>query len=156
MQKNDSIAKQFIIASDLPDHITNDFLFGVIGNALKHMKWSPKGNVSIAFVSKQKSQLINKQFANNDYPTDVLSFDYTEYKLESEFVGEILICSTIAKEQAREYEVDFESEIALLLVHGLMHLSGLDHQNESQKASFEILQSGILRSLDLKYHSMPW
>lgn len=156
MQKNDSIAKQFIIASNLPDHITNDFLFRVISMALEHMKWSPKGNISIAFVSKQKSQIINKQFASNDYPTDVLSFDYTKHKLESEFAGEILICSPIAKEQAIKYKVDFESEIALLLVHGLMHLSGLDHQNQNQKASFEILQSGILRSLDLKYHSMPW
>ena len=156
MRKNDSIAKQFIIASDLPDHITNDFLFGVISNALKHMKWSPRGNISIAFVGRKRSQLINKQFANNDYPTDVLSFDYTKHKLESEFVGEILICNSIAKEQSRKYKVDFESEIALLLVHGLMHLSGLDHQNENQKASFEILQSGILRSLDLKYHSMLW
>jgi probable rRNA maturation factor len=156
MQKKDSIAKQFIIASDLPDHITSDFLVKVIRTALECMKWSPDGNISIAFVSKQRSQLINKQFANNDYPTDVLSFDYTMHKIENEFVGEILICSSIAKEQAKKYKVDFESEIALLLVHGLMHLSGLDHQNQNQKASFEILQSGILKSLDLKYHSMSW
>lgn len=156
MKSSNSIAKQFIVASVLPSHITREFLLKVINTTIKHTKWLPKGSISIAFVSKQRSKLINDEFANNNYATDVLSFDYTNNKLKSEYAGEILICNSIAKEQAVKYGVDFESEIALLLIHGLIHLSGLDHQNGDQKASFEILQSGILRSLDLKYHSMLW
>lgn len=159
---NKQLESSFVFASSLPSNITKSFLLETIHQTLRVVEWVPQGMISVAFVSKQRSREINNEFASNDYPTDVLSFDYPVQKqIESshvgeEFAGEIIICSQIAAEQASEYSVDIRSEIALLLVHGILHLSGLDHQDSTQKASFETLQSVILKSLNLKYHSMPW
>lgn len=160
--QNKQPQSNFVFASSLPSNITKPFLLETIEKTLEVIDWVPQGMISVAFVSKQKSREINNEFAGNDYPTDVLSFDYPVQKnsegsqLSEEFAGEIIVCSQIAVAQASEYNVDIRSEVALLLVHGILHLSGLDHQDNAQKASFETLQSVILKSLNLKYHTMPW
>lgn len=154
--------KNLYFATKLPSEISQNFVHKIALQTYEYINWKPEGAISIAFISKQKSQEINKKYAGNDYPTDVLSFNYDiEYakkdiNVTNEFSGEILICSSIARTQAKQYKTDLKSEIALLVVHGLMHLSGRDHQNDKQKTSFEAMQSGILKSLKLKYHSMPW
>lgn len=156
MLESNHNTRHFVVASKLPSGITDGFISRVVISTLENISWVPDGDISLAFVSKQRSRIINNEFAKNNYPTDVLSFDYSQDKQASEYVGEIVICHSIAREQAKKYKIDFKSEIALLIVHGIIHLSGLDHQSEAQKASFERLQSGILKSLDFKYHMMPW
>lgn len=159
---NHHIEDRFVFASELPPDVTKPFLVNVINNTLGEINWNPAGKVSVAFVDEQRSKSINREFSGNDYPTDVLSFDYSvdehkpSHSVKQEYSGEILICTTIAIKQAEQYKVDVESEVALLLIHGILHLSGLDHQNSSQKTSFERQQSVILKSLNLKHHSMPW
>lgn len=159
---NHHVEDRFVFASELPTGVTQSFLIDVINNTLGEIDWNPAGKVSVAFVDEHKSKSINREFSGNDYPTDVLSFDYSDdvhkasHSVEQEYSGEILICTTIAIKQAEQYKVDVKSEVALLLIHGILHLSGLDHQNSSQKTSFERQQSVILKSLNLKHHSMPW
>lgn len=156
------LVSRFVFATSLPKDITASFLLKVIKNTLEEINWDSQGIVSVAFVSKQKSRDINNKYAKNDYPTDVLSFSYpvrestVTNRRAKDYSGEIIIASQIAAEQAKKYNVDFKSEIALLLVHGILHLSGLDHQDNDQKASFERLQSVILKSLNLMYHEMLW
>ncbi|MDQ5943253.1 MAG: putative rRNA maturation factor [Patescibacteria group bacterium] len=159
---NHHVEDRFVFATELPSGVTQPFLIDVISNTLSEIDWTPAGKVSVAFVDEHKSKSINREFSGNDYPTDVLSFDYSDdahkvtHSVEQEYSGEILICTTIAIKQAEQYGVDVKSEIALLLIHGILHLSGLDHQNSSQKTSFERQQSVILKSLNLKHHPMPW
>jgi len=102
-------------------------------------------------------QKLNMQFANNNYATDVLSFSYPP-QIDSayEISGEVVICTTIASSQAKQSKTNLKSEIALLLAHGLIHLSGKDHQNKSAQASFDSLQSAIIEELSLKYRRMSW
>ncbi len=66
-------------------------------------------------------QSLNKQFLGNDYPTDVLSFP-------SE--GDIAISLDRAKAQAKQWNHSTEDEIRVLLLHGLLHLSGMDHETD--------------------------
>ena len=159
---HNQLVSNFVFATTLPKGIMESFLLKVVKNTLEVLNWDPQGMVSVAFVSKQKSRDINNKYAKNDYPTDVLSFSYPVQESAAtihrtkDYSGEIVITSQIAAEQAMKYNVDFKSEIALLLVHGILHLSGLDHQDHDQKASFERLQSVILKSLNLKYHEMLW
>jgi probable rRNA maturation factor len=70
---------------------------------------------------------LNRTFLNKDYPTDVLSFP------EEEALGEIAVSVERATEQAAEHGHSPETEIGILLLHGLLHLMGLDHERDRGK-----------------------
>jgi probable rRNA maturation factor len=82
---------------------------------------------TIAFVSDKSIRKLNKQFRNTDKPTDVLSFP-SEEKAN---LGDIAISLDRAAAQAREAGLTFENEIAQLILHGLLHLSGYDHETDN-------------------------
>lgn len=152
------MSAQLICATAPPTSITQNFLEKVFLVTLENIDWQPSGDISVAFVNTAKSRQLNKQFAGNDYATDVLSFAYDEagMQLEGNISGEIVICTDIARSQATEYTIDLSSEIALLLSHGLIHLSGKDHHSKSTQASFESLQGAIIKTLKLQYRKMPY
>ncbi len=114
-----------------------------------------KAEVGVAFVSSDRSQELNKRYSGHDYPTDVLSFEY-QSTAENPTIGDIAICESIAKSQAVEHGITLEGELALLLVHGTLHLLGHDHQDRAQIASLDKLQSDIMESLDYKYRNFKW
>lgn len=68
---------------------------------------------------------LNRQFLGRDYPTDVLSFP-----ADDEFLGEIAISVDRAREQAARYGHSLEEELAILMLHGLLHLVGFDHERD--------------------------
>lgn len=68
---------------------------------------------------------LNCQFLGRDYPTDVLSFPAGD-----EFLGEIAISVDRAREQAARYGHSLEEELAILMLHGLLHLVGFDHERD--------------------------
>ncbi len=72
-------------------------------------------------------QRLNRQFLGHDYPTDVLSFPSPG---PDGFLGEIAISVERAAEQARERGHSLESEIEILMLHGVLHLLGMDHQKD--------------------------
>ncbi len=70
---------------------------------------------------------MNREFLRNDYPTDVLSFP----KLEPNGpLGEIAISADRAREQAKEYGHAVDDEIRILMLHGVLHLMGMDHESD--------------------------
>lgn len=83
-------------------------------------------SATIAFVSDKNIRKLNQQFRNVDRPTDVLSFPAGE---ESN-LGDIAISVETAAAQAKENGLTFEDEIAQLILHGLLHLSGYDHETD--------------------------
>lgn len=108
--------------------------------------------IGLSFVGSDKIKQLNHEYADNDYATDVLSFYYGGEGT----LGDIAICPEIAQMQANEHHVSFESELALLLIHGTLHLLGYDHQNESGSSSMDKLQSDIMKSLNYKYRNFKW
>jgi probable rRNA maturation factor len=84
-------------------------------------------SATIAFVSDKKIRTLNRQFRNVDKPTDVLSFPSEEQT----DLGDIAISVETAAAQARENGLTFDTEIAQLILHGLLHLSGYDHETDS-------------------------
>jgi probable rRNA maturation factor len=85
-------------------------------------------SATVAFVSDQKIRQLNRQFRGIDKATDVLSFpsDGPEDEL-----GDIAISVETAALQAKENGLAFENEIAQLILHGLLHLSGYDHETDN-------------------------
>jgi len=72
-------------------------------------------------------QRLNRDFLHHDYPTDVLSFPSAG---PDGFLGEIAISVDRAREQAEEYGHALEDEIGILLLHGVLHLLGMDHARD--------------------------
>lgn len=67
---------------------------------------------------------MNRRFRERHAPTDVLAFDFEE----EDFLGEVYISLDRAREQAKEYGVDEKEELRRLVVHGLLHLLGYNHE----------------------------
>ena len=75
-------------------------------------------------------QSLNAQFRGNDYPTDVLSFP-NGHGVADQWLGDIAISIQRARAQAREYHHAPEDEIRILMLHGVLHLLGMDHESDS-------------------------
>ena len=86
-----------------------------------------ESSATIAFVSNQRIRSLNRQFRNIDKATDVLSFPAEE----DTNLGDIAISVETAAAQAKENGLTFETEIAQLILHGLLHLSGYDHETDN-------------------------
>jgi len=85
-------------------------------------------SVTVAFVSDKGIRELNRQFRNIDKPTDVLSFPSGSSDGD---LGDIAISVETAARQARQNGLTLEGEIAQLLLHGLLHLSGYDHETDN-------------------------
>ena len=88
---------------------------------------------TIVFVSDRKMRLLNNTFRANDATTDVLSFPFEaeEFETEENNLGDVFISLEQAERQARENNLDFETEIKQLILHGILHLCGYDHENDN-------------------------
>jgi probable rRNA maturation factor len=107
-----------------------------------------KVELSIALVSDAHIKRLNKLYRNKDKPTDVLSFPIGEKVEDWLILGDIVISVDTAKRQAQELGHSLEEELKRLLVHGLVHLLGYDHElgGEEEKKFFE-LEEFVLREL---------
>jgi probable rRNA maturation factor len=74
---------------------------------------------------------LNRDFRGQDYPTDVLSFPATPPPASSAFLGDIAISLGRARAQARQFGHPIEQEIQILMLHGVLHLCGHDHEIDS-------------------------
>jgi len=88
---------------------------------------------------------LNLTYRQKDKPTDVLSFNINEYVGEFYYLGEIVISYQTAQKQADEYGVSLEQELTRLLVHGIVHLMGYDHElsNEDHNVFFEKQENAL-------------
>jgi len=107
-----------------------------------------KVELSIALVSDAQIKRLNKLYRNKDKPTDVLSFPIGEKVNGWLILGDIVISVDTAKRQAQELGYSLEEELKRLLVHGLVHLLGYDHElgGEEEKKFFE-LEAFVLKGI---------
>jgi probable rRNA maturation factor len=120
--------------------------------------------VSLLFVDEDAMAALNEQFLGKSGPTDVLSFPIDDEPgptgrspdlggsgpgTEAEhgaltLLGDVVVCPTVAARNAVEHEVSVDDEIALLVVHGLLHLLGMDHEVEAEAERMEALEQQLL------------
>ena len=94
-----------------------------------------RSELSIALIGNAEMQRLNAQYRNRDYPTDVLSFP-AEATLPSgvRLLGDVIISVDKARQQANERERTLEQEMVTLLIHGVLHLLGFDHERSAKDA----------------------
>lgn len=89
-----------------------------------------RGEVSVLLTSSRQMRTLNRVFRGKDKPTDVLSFPAME-AVNRKFVGDIAISLDIAARNAIELGHDLEAETKVLILHGLLHLAGYDHETDN-------------------------
>jgi probable rRNA maturation factor len=87
-------------------------------------------DISIIFVHDDYLRKLHKDYLKDDSPTDVMSFNLGE---NDQIEGEIYISLDRARIHAAEFNVSLDSEIARLIIHGLLHLKGFDDQTDAQQ-----------------------
>jgi probable rRNA maturation factor len=109
--------------------------------------------LSLLFVNHDLMLELNKQYRGVDSTTDVLSFplyeSHREFPKEEEFlIGDIVINPQRAKEQAKEEGHSLKKELRVLLVHGLVHLLGMDHEKGGHEAKkMRLMEKRLLGGL---------
>ena len=98
--------------------------------------------VSVVVVDGRTIRALNKRFRGIDAMTDVLTFDADP--AEYPYMGEIILCLSVAKRQARQFGRTVQQEVALLFVHGILHLCGYDHGTARERKEMFVLQDDIL------------
>jgi rRNA maturation RNase YbeY len=97
--------------------------------------------INIIFVNDDYLRRLHKDFLNDDSYTDVMSFNLNE---DDQIEGEIYISVDRAKYHANEFNISFSSEIARLIIHGILHLKGYDDATEDQKKEMHELENDYL------------
>lgn len=124
-------------------------------------------SVNVALVQEEQIQILNKQFRNIDKSTDVLSFPLYELNKGKNFnykemvkeidkndglicLGDIAICTKIAKKQAKNFGHSFKREVCFLALHGFLHILGFDHLNEEDENEMIQISEKILNDIKVK------
>lgn len=93
--------------------------------------------LSFVLVSDQRIRALNARYRHKDRPTDVLAFPLREgpfTRFNGNLLGDVVISMPTAKQQAAEFGHSLHDELVRLLVHGLLHLLGYDHERSAQEA----------------------
>ena len=101
--------------------------------ALRSIDPRQEMSANVVFISDRLMRALNRQFRGRRGTTDVLSFPSEQLAFEKGpgfELGEVVISAERAAEQAAEHDLDFDTEIAQLILHGLLHLCGYDHETD--------------------------
>ena len=102
---------------------------------------------NLAFLTKAEIQDMNKSFAGNNKPTNVLSFPSYGDLTEERFLGDIAICSELIVEEAISQGKETKDHLIHIFVHGILHLLGFDHEENSSAEQMESLEIRILKKI---------
>lgn len=100
--------------------------------------------VSIVLTNDIEIQKLNKQYRGKDKPTNVLSFEQ-----ELPILGDIVLAYETIKKESKEQNKSFKAHFTHLLIHGLLHLLGFDHQAQQDADKMEGLEIELLKELDI-------
>lgn len=112
-----------------------------------------EAQASILFCEDAYIKRLNKKYRGVDAPTDVLAFSMHEGrfpKVHPEILGDVVISLETASRQAKRYKHSLDKEIALLVVHGILHLLDYDHLKKKDEELMRRKEKEILKSLNIK------
>jgi probable rRNA maturation factor len=140
-----------MINLELNSPFPEDLLERAAQAALRHESESLDSDLTIVLTDDTRLQELNRDYLGIDAPTDVLSFPASETDPETgaRYIGDILISIPRAQAQADAAGHALESEVQLLVVHGVLHLLGHDHGEPQEKARMWQAQAEVLESLGL-------
>ena len=103
-----------------------------------------ESEVAVRIVDEHEARALNSQYRGKDYATNVLTFPLTEIP---HLMGDIIICAPVVAAEAIAQNKSIEAHFAHLTVHGMLHLSGFDHETEAEAELMEAIEIQILAKL---------
>jgi probable rRNA maturation factor len=143
------------IANESGVDVNSDTILAVARHALDEMGVNPLAELSVLCVDVEYMTELNHRWMDGDGPTDVLAFPMDEGSVdhgpgegsgEPALLGDIVLCPEVAAKQAAAAGHATIDELALLTVHGILHLLGYDHAEPEEEAEMFGLQARLLES----------
>jgi probable rRNA maturation factor len=100
--------------------------------------------VTLRLVGGREGRALNRDFRGKDYATNVLTFAYPDIEPLS---GDIVLCAPVIAKEAREQHKPIDAHYAHLVVHGMLHLQGYDHENDNDASAMETREAEIVVKL---------
>lgn len=117
---------------------TAPFLFYI--NKLAKATVLMGGVLNVVFVNDKYIRALNKAYRGKDAPTDVLSFEYGP----DDLIGEVYVSVETAERQAKEHKHSLSDELIRLIVHGILHVHGYDHEEDEDYMRMSVIEKGVL------------
>jgi len=145
--KTNTQPPEITIHGKIPVGFTDQKIKNLISKILRMANLSAV-SIGIAFVGPLKMSEYNKLYRKKNRPTDVLSFAYHKSKKPAQNIeGDIIICPAFVRSDIKGGDILFGEQLKRLLIHGILHLSGLDHVKETQAKKMFLKQEKILKAL---------
>lgn len=102
------------------------------------------GNIAYIFCSDQKILEVNRQYLQHDYYTDIITFDYCEGNRIS---GDLFISLDTVRTNAEQYASNYQTELHRVIIHGILHLCGIDDKGPGEREIMEEAENKALAML---------
>jgi probable rRNA maturation factor len=110
---------------------------------------APRGEISVLLVGATRSRSLNARFRGRDRPTNVLSFPAAAAAQDGGLLGDLVICPAVLRAEARSQRKSARAHWAHLVVHGVLHLAGYDHEQERDARRMQRREIRVLRALGI-------
>jgi probable rRNA maturation factor len=112
------------------------------------------GQATIRYVDEKEGRALNRDFRGKDYATNVLTFvhepsPFLPQKARS-YSADIVICAPVIAREAREQKKPVAAHHAHMVIHGMLHAQGFDHENDTDAAAMEAIEIALLRRFRIK------
>ena len=110
--------------------------------------------VTIRFVDEKEGRTLNRDFRGKDYATNVLTFVHEaapfQPKAAPNYSADIVICAPVIAREAREQKKPVAAHHGHMVLHGMLHAQGFDHENDTDAAAMEAIEISLLRRFRIK------
>lgn len=107
-----------------------------------------RGELAVRIVDTDEIKELNLKYRGKCQPTNVLSFPFEAPPgIHTKILGDVVICAPIVRKEARDQEISETAHWAHMVVHGVLHLQGYDHENDADAEKMESLESQIMHVL---------
>jgi len=148
---------QITVEEEFHGLVDEDWVGRIAQQALRAEGVASPYEVSLVFADAETVQRLNRDYRGVDEATDVLAFSMLPQKEgDSSFVlppdgithvGEVIVCYPWAVEQAKEEGHSVDKEVALLIIHGILHLLGYDHEKTEEEAKMRAREKELLEEI---------
>ncbi len=130
---------------DAPD---DESLLRTAAEALSAAGRDEDSEISLRIVDSDEMQALNARYRGKDKPTNVLSFPAELPEgVTVPLLGDIAICAAVVEREAKEQQKELKAHWDHMLVHGVLHLLGYDHEDDDEAAEMEALETRVLADL---------
>jgi probable rRNA maturation factor len=101
---------------------------------------------TLRVVDEDEGRALNRDYRHKDYATNVLTFEYgpDETLDAAPMTGDVILCAPVVAREAAEQGKSLEAHYAHLVVHGMLHLQGYDHEDDTEAAVMEALETFVM------------